>query len=137
MDITILEKGMLIIEIVLAVVCLTGMVILMISKIRKKSISCISTIVLVSFACLAIMLVGSAAIDYAKKKGEEAKAKIIETMMDYTEKRYEEIEEVKIKVHSSGYVAYLDGIEVDIDNVKLEDYSITIDDEQKKIFMTK
>lgn len=139
--VTFVENAMLISGIVLVVVLVAEGGILLISKVREKNISymvsrIMNAICAVSFACFIAMYLGNKLIDYLQIKGENAKNEIMNITMEIAEKKYEEIEEVKTKVYSSGYVAYVDGIEVDIDNINLEYYSITIDDEQKKIFMT-
>lgn len=138
-SVTILKCLTVISGVVLLFGCLTYVVIYLISKKKKTvfNISCIMGIIVsVSLGCFAIGLTGSILIDYLQNKYEKAQESIIETSEKMKEKREDKIEEVKTKVRSSGYIAYMDGIEVDIDNVNLEYYIITIDDEQKKIFMT-
>lgn len=138
-SVTILKCLTVISGVVLLFGCLTYVVIYLISKKKKTvfNISCIMGIIVsVSLGCFAIGLTGNILIDYLQNKYEKAQESIIETSEKMKEKREDKIEEVKTKVRSSGYIAYMDGIEVDIDNVNLEYYIITIDDEQKKIFMT-
>lgn len=58
-----------------------------------------------------------------------------EKIQKIAEVKESNIEDIKEKAYS-GYKVYLNGIEVDIDNINLEYYKITIDNEQKKILMT-
>lgn len=58
------------------------------------------------------------------------------------EERAEEISEVEVAVEKDGYVLYMDGIDMDgieVDIVDLEpgSYKITIDDDAKKIFLSR
>lgn len=51
---------------------------------------------------------------------------------------YEEmIKEIEIDVSEKDYEIYVDGQLVELENVNLDDYNITIDDEKRKIFLTK
>lgn len=74
---------------------------------------------------------GDFLIENVKKSEYEQQEKI----QKIEEEKKKNMEDIKEKAHSE-YKVYLNGIEVDIDNINLEYYQSTIDNEQKKILLT-
>ena len=66
-----------------------------------------------------------------------AKQPYMEAYQYLQEKKERKVKEVKNDVLEHDYSLYLDGAEVDINNLNLYDYSITIDDAKRKVFLTK
>lgn len=133
-----IKKNILLLAIALIGVAIVVIIVAKIVERTKESSKSISVQITAKLIIAAIIFVTASsfiAIDMIDSIVRITKEPM-EMLENALNERIREIEDARDKAEH-GYCVYIDGVEVDIDNVNLECYEIKIDDEKSKILLTR